>query len=312
MMKFLFLLLWSALALAQPYPAKPVKIVVAAGPGAGDDFAARQLAQKMTEILGQQFFVENRPGAGGMIGQTFVAKSAPDGYTLLLAGGSMAGAKYVNANMGYDLARDFTPISVIETSPFVLVINPALPAKSVAEFIALAKAQPGKLTFGTLGPGQIPYWSAALFNIAAGVKAVEITYKSPADAALDIIAGRLDYSFVPIINAVGNREKLRSLAVTTKQRSEMLPEVPAMAEALPGYEMPAWRSIMGPVGLPPEIVRTLNQAIAKSMAAADLRERFAKAGSMPLTSTPEELRKRYEDWSVIFGKLAKDIGLQPM
>jgi len=311
-MKFLFLLLWSALAAAQPYPAKPVRIIVAAGPGAGDDFAARQLAQRMTEILGRQFFVENRPGAGGMIGQTYVAKSAPDGYTLLLAGGSMAGAKYVNANMGYDLARDFTPISVIETSPFVLVINPALPAKSVAEFIALGKAQPGKLTFGTLGPGQIPYWSAALFNITAGVKAVEVTYKSPADAALDIIAGRLDYSFVPIINAVGNREKLRSLAVTTKQRSEMLPDVPAMAEALPGYEMPAWRSIMGPAGLSPEIVRTLNQAIAQSMAAADLRERFAKAGSMPLTSTPEELRKRYADWSVIFGKLAKDIGLQPM
>src|SRR5207249_8802907 len=140
----------SALALAQ-YPTKPVKIIVAAGPGGGDDFAARQLAIKMSEFLGHQFIVENRPGAGGNIGQTYVAKSAPDGYTLLLAGGSMAGAKYVNANMGYDLTRDFTPISLVETSPFVLVINPALPARSVNEFIAHARSRPGKSTFATLG-----------------------------------------------------------------------------------------------------------------------------------------------------------------
>src|SRR6266480_703576 len=159
----------SAATAAELYPVKPVRIIVAVGAGGGDDFAARQVAAKLSELLGQPFIVENRPGAGGMIGQTFVAKSAPDGYTLLLAGGSMAGAKYVNANMGYDLTRDFTPISVIETSPFVLVINPALPAKSVAEFIALAKAQPGKLTFGTLGAGQIPYWAAVLFNGMAGV-----------------------------------------------------------------------------------------------------------------------------------------------
>jgi tripartite-type tricarboxylate transporter receptor subunit TctC len=289
-----------------------VRIIVAVGPGSGDDFAARQVAAKVSEILNQQFLVENRPGAGGMIGQSYVAKSAPDGYTLLLAGGSMAGAKYVNANMGYDLARDFTPVSLIETSPFVLVINPALPAKTASEFIALAKSQPGKLSFGTLGAGQIPYWSVMLFNSSAGVQATEVQYKSPADAALDIIAGRLDYSFVPVVNAVGNREKLRSLAVTTKQRSEMLADVPTMAEAaLPGYEMPAWRSIMGPAGMSPEVVRTLNQAIAKAIAAPDLRERFAKAGSMPLASTPEELRKRYEEWTVIFGKIAKDVGLQP-
>src|SRR5437868_7738515 len=144
----LFLLLWSALALGQSYPAKPVRIIVAVGPGGGDDFAARTLAAKLTEIISQQFFVENKPGAGGMIGQTYVAKSPPDGYTLLLAGGSMAGAKYVNANVTYDLMRDFTPVSMVETSPFALIANPALPARSLAEFIALAKSRPGKLTYG--------------------------------------------------------------------------------------------------------------------------------------------------------------------
>jgi tripartite-type tricarboxylate transporter receptor subunit TctC len=302
----------SAAIAADSYPVKPVRIIVAVGAGSGDDFVARQVAAKLSELLGQQFIVENRPGAGGMIGQTFVAKSSPDGYTLLLAGGSMAGARYVNANVTYDLLRDFTPVSLVETSPFVLVINPALPARSVGEFIALARSRPGKLTFGTLGAGQIPYWGVMLFNSMAGIDAVEIQYKSPADAALDIIAGRLDYSFAPVVVAVGNREKLRALAVTTRTRAEMLPDVPTMAEAaLPAYEMPAWRSIMGPAGMSSDVVRILNQAIARSLESADLRERFAKAGSVPTASTAEEVRKRYEDWIAIFGKIAKDAGIQP-
>jgi tripartite-type tricarboxylate transporter receptor subunit TctC len=308
---FCLALLAAGAAFAQAYPAKPVRIIVATGPGGGDDFAARQLAMKLSEVLGQQFIVENRPGAGGMIGQTYVAKSRPDGYTLLLAGGSMAGARYVNANMGYDLARDFTPVSLIESSPFVLVINPALPVKSVNEFAAIGRSHPGKLSFGTLGAGQIPYWAAVLFNSMAGVQAVEVQYKSITDAIADIIAGRLDYAVVPMVNAVGNREKLRALAVTTRDRAELLADVPAMAEALQGYDMPAWRSIMGPAGMSAEIVRTLNQAIAQSLTAPDLRERFARGGFVPVGSTPEELRKRYEDWSVIFGKIARDVGIQP-
>jgi tripartite-type tricarboxylate transporter receptor subunit TctC len=299
-------------AAAQTYPVKPVRIIVAAGPGGGDDFVSRQVAAKLSEVLGQQFIVENRPGAGGMIGQSFVAKSPPDGYTLLLAGGSMAGARYVNAQMGYDLARDFTPISLVETSPFVLVVHPALPAKSVREFIALARSRPGKMTFATLGAGQIPYWSAVYFNSMAGIEALEVPYKTPAEALTDVIAGRVDYYFTPVVGAVGNREKLRSLAVTTRVRSEMLPDVPTMAEAgLATYEMPAWRSIMGPAGMSPEIVRILNRAIARSLESPDLRERFAKSGSVPAASTPEELRKRYEDWIAIFGKIAKDARLQP-
>ena len=302
----------SAATAAEPYPVKPVRIIVAVGAGGGDDFAARQVAAKLSELLGRQFFVENRPGAGGMIGQTFVAKSPPDGYTLLLAGGSMAGARYVNANMGYDLLRDFTPVSLIETSPFVLVANPELPTRSVSELIALARSRPGKMTFGTLGAGQIPYWSVMLFNNMAGIEALEIQYKSPADAIVDIITGRLDYFFTPVISALGNREKLRALAVTTRVRADMLPDVPTMAEAaLPAYEMPAWRSIMGPAGMRSEVVQILNRAIARSLESPDVRERFLKAGSVPTPSSPEDLRKRYEDWVAIFGKIARDAGIQP-
>ena len=278
----------------------------------GDDFAARTLAAKLTEIISQQFFVENKPGAGGMIGQTYVAKSPPDGHTLLLAGGSMAGAKYVNANMGYDLLRDFTPVSLLETSPFALIANPVLPAKTVQELVTYGRANPGKLTYATLGAGQIPYWGVVLFNSMAGIQAVEVQYKAPADAMLDIIAGRVDYFVAPVITALRQREKMRTLGVTTTLRSEILPDVPTVAEAgLPGYDMPAWRSLMGPAGMAPDIVRTLNGAVARALQAPDLRERVAKAGSVAMASTPEELRARYQHWVAVFGTIAKNAKLQP-
>ena len=308
----LFLLLWSALALGQSYPAKPVRIIVAVGPGGGDDFAARTLAAKLTEIISQQFFVENKPGAGGMIGQTYVAKSPPDGYTLLLAGGSMAGAKYVNANMGYDLLRDFTPVSLLETSPFALIANPALPAKTVQELVTHGRANPGKLTYATLGAGQIPYWGVVLFNSMAGIQAVEVQYKGPADAMLDIIAGRVDYFVAPVVSALGGKDKARVLGVTSQARSALLPDVPAIAEAgLPGYDMPAWRSIMGPAGMSANVVQVLNRGIVRAVESPDMRERFAKAGSVAMSSTPQELRQRYEHWMAIFGKIAQEAKLQP-
>ena len=312
----------SAAALASPfdlsaqpadaYPSKPVRVVVAAAAGGGDDIPARLLAAKMSEVLGQQFVIENRPGAGGMIGQTYVAKSPADGYTLLLAGGSMAGSHYVNANMGYDLQRDFTPISLIETVPWAFVANPALLVKNVREFIALARARPGKLSYGTIGAGQIPYWSVRLFNSMAGIEALEVTYKSIPDAMVDVAAGRLDYLFPAVSNAVISKDKVRVMAVTSRVRAEVLPEVPTLIESgLPDYEMPAWRSIMGPAGMRPEVVGVLNRAMVQSLTSADLREKLAKTGSVATPSTPEELRKRYEEWSRIFGKIAKDAGLKP-
>ena len=301
-------------AFAQPagaYPDKPIRLIVAAAAGGGDDIPARLLAAKMSEVLGQQMVVDNRPGAGGMIGQTFVAKAAPDGYTLLLAGGSMAGAHYVNANMGYDLQRDFTPISLIETVPWAFVANPALPVKTVKEFIAYARARPGKLTYGTIGAGQIPYWSVRQFNSMTGIDALEVTYKSIPDALIDVIAGRLDYLFPAVSNAVTSKDKVRVMAVTSRVRAEVLPETPTLIESGLDYEMPAWRSIMGPAGMKREVVDVLNAAMVKSLTSGDLRDKLAKTGSVATPSTPEELRKRYEDWSRIFGKIAKDAGLKP-
>lgn len=298
-------------AAAQPYPSKPIRFVVATGPGGGDDFVARLLAPKLSETLGHQVFVENRPGAGGMVGQTFVAKSAPDGYTVLLAGGSMAGARFVNATITYDLMRDFTPISLIETAPFALVVSPSLPARDVGELIALAKSRPGKLNYGTLGAGQIPFWAALLFNGMTGIQAQEIQYKSPAEATTDIMTGRIDYWFSPMATAVGAKDKVRILGVTTAARVPQMPAMPTVAEGLSGFQMPAWRSMMGPAGLSAEVVQALNRAIARSLETPEIRERMTNAGSIPQSSTPAELRRRYEEWVDIFGKIAKDTKLQP-
>jgi tripartite-type tricarboxylate transporter receptor subunit TctC len=302
----------SAAAAADPYPTKAVRIIVAAGAGATDDIAGRVVAAKLSELIGQPFFVENRPGAGGSIGQTFVMKSPPDGYTLLIAGGSMAGARYANANVSYDLLRDFTPISLLATSPFALAVNPALPVRDVKELIALAKAQPGKLTYGTIGAGQIPYWSVMLFNSMSGIQVMEVPYKATPDVITDVVAGRVDYYIAGVGSFLPVKDKLRILAVTTTTRSEALPGVPTMAEAgLPGYDMPSWVSVMGPAKLPREVVETLNAGIVKGLATAEVRERLQKAGFTAAPSTPEELRQRYENWMGIFGKIAKDVGLKP-
>jgi len=308
----LFLAAFSLSVHAQPYPAKPVKIVVATGAGTVDDLPARILAEKLSQTLGQPFFVENRPGAGGSIGQTFVMKSPPDGYTLLLAGGSMAGARYANASVTYDLLRDFTPISLVVTSEFALVVNSALPVRDVKELIAYAKANPGKVTYGTIGAGQMPYWNLMLFNSLTGVRVVEVPYKSTPEVLTDIIAGRVDYYITGLASTLPLKDKLRILAVTTRNRSQTVPDVPTMAEAaLPDYDMPSWASIMGPAKMQPAHVAILNKAIGQALATPDVRERFHKAGITPAASTPDELRKRYEQWTAIFGKIANDVGLKP-
>jgi tripartite-type tricarboxylate transporter receptor subunit TctC len=207
--------------------------------------------------------------------------------------------------------RDFTPISLIETAPFALVVSPTLPARTVGEFIALAKSRPGQLNYGTLGAGQIPFWAALLFNGMTGIQAQEIQYKSPAEATTDVMTGRIDYWFSPMATAVGAKDKVRLLGVTTAARVPQLPELPAIAEGLAGFQMPAWRSMMGPAGLSADVVQAMNRAIARSLEAPEIRERMTNAGSVPQPSTPAELRKRYEEWVEIFGKIASDTKLQP-
>jgi tripartite-type tricarboxylate transporter receptor subunit TctC len=305
------LILPAAHAQTGKWPEKPVRIIIAAAPGGGDDFVTRLIAPRLGEILGQQFIAENRVGVGGMIGQTFVQKSAPDGYTWLLAGGSMAGARLINANVTYDVLRDFTPVTLLETSPFFMVVHPSVPAKSLKEYITLARARPGNMTFATLG-GQMPYWNALLFNSMARIQAVEVPYKSLTDAVIDVISGRIDYYFAPSAQYAANQARLRALAVTSPARSATFPQVPTIAEAaLPGYDLPAWRSIMGPAGVRRDIVDTLNAAIRRTLAMPDVRDKMLSAGHEPQPSSPEELGKRYAAWVSIFNKVAQEAGIKP-
>jgi tripartite-type tricarboxylate transporter receptor subunit TctC len=294
------------------WPEKPVRIIIAAAPGGGDDFMVRLIAPKLGELLGQQFIAENRVGVGGMIGQTFVQKSAPDGYTWLLAGGSMAGARLVNANVTYDVLRDFTPVTLLETSAFFMVVHPSVPAKNLKEYVALARARPGNMNFATLGAGQMPYWNAVLFNSMARIQAVEVPYKSLAEAVIDVISGRVDYYFAPAAQYASNQARLRALGVTSPSRSAMFPQVPTIAEGgLPEYDLPAWRSIMGPAGVRRDIVDALNAAIGRTLAMPDIRGKMLTAGHEPQPSSPEVLRERYAAWIERFTKVAREVGLKP-
>lgn len=297
---------------AQRWPGKPVRIVVATPPGGGDDYITRLLAPKLSEAFGQPFVAENRPGAGGVVAQNHVMKTAPDGYTWLMAGASMAGARFVNAAAKYDVLRDFTPVSLIESSPFVMLIHPTVPARTAQDYIALARRQPGRITFATLGPGQIPYWGAHLFNSMAGIPALEVPYKAFGDVISDLVGGRVDYFFAPSPTAIGLKGKLRPLAVTTIRRSAVLPDIPSLAESgLPGYDMPAWRSIMGPAGMHEDVVRSLHAALVRILATDEIREKLRAAGSEAETSTPQELSSRYAQWIERFGKLAQQAGIKP-
>jgi tripartite-type tricarboxylate transporter receptor subunit TctC len=290
---------------------KPVRIVVASGPGSGDDFATRVLAERLSVLLGQPFIVENRPGAGGVIGQTAVLKSPPDGYMLLLAGGSMAGARFVNAAATYDVLRDFTQISLIETSPFALVASSTLPAKNVKEFIALARSQPGKLSYGTIGAGQIPWWAVFLFNHMAGVNAVEVVYKDTAGAMTDVMTGRLDYFVSPLVGA--DRRKGQAADPCSDRRD-------ALAAAARCSDRSRSRAARlrhaglaqhhGPGRHAGDVVAILNKAIQQALASPELRDRFIKAGSIPPGQHAEQLRKRYELWMGIFEKDREGRGRQ--
>lgn len=302
----------STVPAAETYPVKPVRIIVPSGAGGADDVVARILAAKLSELAGQQFIVENRPGAGGILGHALVLKAPPDGYTLLLGARSMAGTRFVNAQVNMDVLRDYTPISLLEHSHFVMLVHPSVPARNVKDYIALARTRPGKMTYASLGTGQTTYWCVTLFNSMARINAVEIPYKTGVSAIVDLISGQVDYFFPSAVLALANRDKLRALAVTGSERSTMLPDVPTMSEAaLPGYDMPSSRTLLGPAGMRRDIVATLNTAVGRALAAPDLRDRFNKAGSQPAPSSPEELARRYAEWAVDFARIAKDAGIKP-
>ena len=306
------LLAVSTFVQAQSYPSRPVRLVVPLSPGGFADTPTRMLAPRLSEQLGRQFFVENKPGAGGTIGADFVAKSAPDGYTLLVTGTPHVISAHLYKKLPYDALRDFTHIALIASGPYALVVNPQkLPVSSVKELITAARAQPGKIDFASSGNGSAQHLVGALFNSTAGIDLNHVPYKGSGPAMQDLIAGQVGVSFAGVPNVLGHVRsgRLRALGVTTAKRWSELPDVPTLAEAgVPGYEATLWLNVSGPAGMPADIVQRLNNEIAKALKDPEVQNNFRTGGVDAVWMGPQELnafmRAEYEKW----GKVVRDTG----
>ncbi len=282
------------LATGQGYPNKTVRLIVPFTAGSATDILARTFGQKLSEMWGQSVIVENRPGAGGTIGAAVVAKSPPDGYTLLVNSAAQAYNASIYPTLSYDTSKDFAEIAPLAGQPNVLIVAPATGVKSVAELIALAKQKPGQLNFGSAGTGSGTHINAEKFKLAAGIDVVHIPYKGTPEALNDTLAGRVTFFFSPISAALPNvREgKLIALGVSTAKRSSALPNVPTIAEAaLPGFDYNLWVGVFAPAGTPPDIVDKINKDIDRAAQAPDVKERLATLGAEPMPMTPAEFHK---------------------
>jgi len=308
MRKLLFLLLALALqgASAQPFPAKPVKIVIGFTPGGGVDINARLLASKLTEILGQSVIVENKPGAGTNIGAEFVARSAADGYTLFFNSPAMAINMSLYKSPGYDIVKDFTPISVFSDSTNLLVVPASLPARTVKELVALAREKPGALNFSSAGSGSTQHLAGELFKLRTGTQMVHVPYRGSAPSIAALLTAEVQLTFVNPL-AIGSHVKsgrLRALAVAGPKRAGLLPEVPTMKEAgVEGVEVPLWFGLLAPAGTPKEVIATLASGVQRAAKDPEMRRRLEEQGGDPVGSTPEEfaklLREELAKWAEV-------------
>jgi tripartite-type tricarboxylate transporter receptor subunit TctC len=300
----------SALAGAQ-YPNKPVRMVVAFPPGGSTDLAARALGEKLAAALGQAFVIENKPGASGNIGAEFVAKSAPDGYTLLMAATSFATAPAFFPQLSWDPVKDFAPVSMVATVPIIVVVHPSVVATNARELIAYSKANPGKLNLASPGAATLTRLAGEMFKQAAGLDWVTVHYKGGPPAVTDLLGGQAQIMFANISDVITHVKagKLRALAVTTAKRSAIAPELPTLAEsALPGFDISTWQAVLAPAGTPREVVQRLNAEIVKAMAQPEVKEKFLSFGTDAASSTPEELGRFLASEVAKIGKIAKDVG----
>ena len=278
-------------AFAQVYPIKPVRVIVPFPPAGGTDIIARLLATKISERLGTNFVIDNRPGAGGSIGAEIVARAPADGYTILIASSSHTINPAVYKKLGYDAARDFAPISLITSGPGILVVHPSVPATTVKELIALAKSKPGQLNYASAGNGTPPHLAGELFKSMAGVDLVHVPYKGNIPAFADMFAGLVSVSFPTITSGLPpvRAGKLRGLALTSSKRSSIAPDLPTIAESgLPGYEATTWYGMLAPAGTPPAVVAKLYDAVAEVLKTSDMRDKLLAQGLEPVGSRPAE------------------------
>ena len=294
------------------WPNKPVRILIPFTPGGGADTIARFVALKMTEVLGQQFLVESKPGAGGNIAAEFTARSAPDGYTMFLAGDHHATNIFLNPNLSYHPVKDVEPVSLVVQYPVAMAIPNNSPSKTLADFIARAKADPGKLTFGSPGHGAVPHLSAELFVRAAGIQMTLVPYRGAAPGIQDLIPGRIDSFFNNIapMKPLSDQGQLRLLAVTTAKRSPMAPDLPTMAETLPGYDVTGWYALFVPAGTPKDIIQKMYTGVKAAVNDPTIRGRLEEQAMIVVGSTPDELGRFHKAELEKWGALIKDAGLK--
>jgi tripartite-type tricarboxylate transporter receptor subunit TctC len=294
---------------AQDYPSRPVRVIVPFAPGGPNEIIARLVAQRLSETLGQPFIVENRPGAGGNVGTDLVAKSAPDGYTLLSAG---PGSLVINPLLGaapYDTARDFAPVAIMATAPNALVVHPSVPARTVRELIALARSRPDELNYASGGVGSTPHLAAALFAAMAGIRIVHVPYKGTGPAVTDLLGGEVQVAVlgIPTVLPYIRSGKLRALAVTGKRRSAELPDVPTVEEAgVAGYEVSPWYGLLAPAATPRPIIAVLGAEVTKIVRSPGLVEKLAAQGAEPAGGTPEEFAAYLRAEAARWGRVIRD------
>jgi tripartite-type tricarboxylate transporter receptor subunit TctC len=300
------------LAWAETYPARPVHIIVGFAAGGPNDISARLIAQWLSERLGQQFIVENRPGAGGNVATELVVRAPADGYTLLLVPAPAAINATLYDNLNFNFIRDVAPVAGILRVPEVMVVNPAVPANTVPEFIAYAKANPGKINMASAGNGTVPHVAGELFKFMTGVDLVRVGYRGGGPALVDLMGGQVQVMFEPTLSTIGyiRAGKLRALAVTSATRSAALPDVPTVGEYVPGYEATAWFGIGAPRNTPPDIVAKLNGEINAGLADAKIKERLADMGGEPMAMSSAEFAQFIADETQKWGKVVRAAGIK--
>ena len=309
----LILIVIGAPAAAQTYPQRPIRMIVGLPPGGSTDIMGRLVAAKLVERFGQQIVFDNRPGASGIIAADIVAKSQPDGYTLLMAGGSFGTISSLYSHAPFDTAKDFAPVALFATSPYLFVVHPSVPVKTMPEFLDYARARPGQITFAGSTPASVQRLSGELLKRMTGIDMLYVPYKGTGALIPDLIGGRLQAAIDNVLVMVPHMKTgaLRGLAVTAARRSEVVPELPTIAESgAPGFQSSGWFGILAATGTPQGIIRTLNEAIAGAMQQTEVRSRLLAQGAEPLTGPPDDLRKLLAREREVWSKLIREAGIK--
>jgi tripartite-type tricarboxylate transporter receptor subunit TctC len=303
----------AAQAAAQSYPAKPVRVLVGFPPGAGVDITTRLFAPRLAEALGQPFVVDNRPGAAGNIAAELAAKLPPDGYGLLSASAPIVMSQFLYKSLNFNLERDFEPIGMMASAPFILVVHPSLPARALKEFVALARSRPGLMSYASTGNGSTPHLSMEMLKSQAGINVVHVPYKGTPQAVPDLLSGQVQAMFANTLSVLPQVKagRLRALAISSAKRSAAAPEVPTVAESgMPGYESGTWFGLFAPAGTPREIVNRLNGELVRLVGTADMKARLLDQGADPVSVTPGEFRAFVKAELAKWGQVVRTVGIK--